>query len=266
MPYMLTVDNDVFGEEKHWAAVTQDQIRELRQHFLDTWNEEDGEWPHESIRAIRSSVCASCSTAQLLSRVFCSILSLPFARCLSPCLTYTNSPNSSPWYSFKSWALSPKQNDILMCHILTVLCKCYLEVRADVPLFTPSFRPMTARFSASSSRVLCANFNCPLIGVSFFDIDFTKFIFNVFLKRYPMGLGYVIVYDMPWLFNAAWKVIRGWMMPEAAERVKMVNKSQITDYIDPKDLPVRMGGTDTYEYSYVPGKPLGERVGDSSKM
>lgn len=41
MPYML--ENDVFGEEKNWALVTPEQIRELRQHFLDTWNEEDGE-------------------------------------------------------------------------------------------------------------------------------------------------------------------------------------------------------------------------------
>ncbi|KAK8787604.1 hypothetical protein V5799_022620, partial [Amblyomma americanum] len=53
MPYML--ENDVFGEEKNWELVTPEQIRELRQHFLDTWNEEDDLYYDEDVKKIRES-------------------------------------------------------------------------------------------------------------------------------------------------------------------------------------------------------------------
>ncbi|CAN8029683.1 unnamed protein product [Ixodes persulcatus] len=267
MPYMLSLDNDVFGEEKHWEAVTQDQIKELRQHFLDTWNEEDGECFVGSDRCCRGYKSDSRSydiwlDSKLNGRTkishFVFVFSLPFAEIKE---------ESIPKAFFEQKAIYPYNKDKLGCYVLVLQNKNYTKNMADAIQVKQVFLYFLEKlYNEHGAKKVTMLLDCTDAGLSNLDIDFTKFIFNVFLKRYPMGLGYVIVYDMPWLFNAAWKVIRGWMMPEAAERVKMVNKSQITDFIDPKDLPVRMGGTDTYEYSYVPGKPLGERVGDSSKM
>ncbi|KAH8041380.1 hypothetical protein HPB51_014661 [Rhipicephalus microplus] len=55
------------------------------------------------------------------------------------------------------------------------------------------------------------------------------------------------------------KMIKGWL-PFGVERLKTVNKKDIQQYIDAKYLPVRMGGVDTYEYTYTPGSPLGDGI------
>lgn len=269
MPYMLTLDNDVFGEEKHWAAVTQDQIRDLRQHFLDTWNEEDDVYYEEDVKKIRESddfcrkmIAHVRGDMELAHKV--AAYSLRWRKYVK---IADIKEEGIPKAFFEQKAIYPYNKDKLGCYVLVLQNKNYTKNMADAIQVKQVFLYFLEKlYNDHGAKKVTMLLDCSDAGLSNLDIDFTKFIFNVFLKRYPMGLGYVIVYDMPWLFNAAWKVIRSWMMPEASERVKMVNKTQITEFIDPKDLPVRMGGTDTYEYSYVPGKPLGERVGDSSKM
>lgn len=260
MPYML--ENDVFGEEKHWNAITQDQIQELRQRFLDTSNEEDDVYYDEDIKKMKESddfcrkmIAHVRSDMELAYKV--ATYSLRWRRYVK---IQEITETSIPKEYFEQHAIYPYNKDKLGCHVLVLRCKNYSKGLGDVLQVKQVFLFFLEKlYNEMGAKKVTMVFDCSDATLGNLDIDFTKFIFNVFLKRYPMGLGYVLVYDMPWLFNAAWKVIRAWMMPEATERVKMVNKSEIKDYIDPKYLPERMGGTDTYEYKYVPGKPLGER-------
>ncbi|XP_064474589.1 motile sperm domain-containing protein 2-like [Ornithodoros turicata] len=102
-------------------------------------------------------------------------------------------------------------------------------------------------------------FDCTDAAIANFDMELIKFIIAVFKEYYPWALGHIIVYNMPWLFNAAWKIIKTMIPSEGVQRIKFVSKETLLDYVDSDKLPVCMGGQDQYVYEYVKGKPLGER-------
>uniref|UniRef100_A0A8C1YF78 Motile sperm domain containing 2 n=1 Tax=Cyprinus carpio TaxID=7962 RepID=A0A8C1YF78_CYPCA len=100
--------------------------------------------------------------------------------------------------------------------------------------------PLTVVFDMSES------------GLSNIDMDFVKYIINCFKVYYPKFLSKMIMYEMPWIMNAAWKIVKTWLGPEAISKLKFVTKSDIQTYVGPEHLPPHMGGTDQFKYSYPP--------------
>ncbi|GFR73199.1 5'-nucleotidase [Elysia marginata] len=92
--------------------------------------------------------------------------------------------------------------------------------------------------------------SCGLVNL---DMDFVKYIITIFKFYYPTFLGYMLIYDMPWIFNAAWKIVKAWLSAEAAAKIKFVTKSDVQTYVLAKDLPDYMGGTDIFTYYYQRG-------------
>uniref|UniRef100_A0A8C4ITF0 Motile sperm domain containing 2 n=1 Tax=Dicentrarchus labrax TaxID=13489 RepID=A0A8C4ITF0_DICLA len=89
-------------------------------------------------------------------------------------------------------------------------------------------------------------------GLSNIDMEFVKYIINCFKVYYPKFLSKMIIVDMPWIMNAAWKIVKSWLGPEAISKLKFASKSEIQTFIDPEYLPPHMGGTDPFKYSYPP--------------
>ncbi|KAI1899331.1 hypothetical protein AGOR_G00060690 [Albula goreensis] len=89
-------------------------------------------------------------------------------------------------------------------------------------------------------------------GLGNIDMDFVKYIINCFKVYYPKFLSKMIMYEMPWIMNAAWKIVKTWLGPEAISKLKFVSKSEVQNYIGPEYLPPHMGGTDPFKYSYPP--------------
>ncbi|BFZ14844.1 hypothetical protein BsWGS_17883 [Bradybaena similaris] len=85
------------------------------------------------------------------------------------------------------------------------------------------------------------------------DIDFVKYIITIFRQYYPTFLAYMLMYDMPWIFNAAWKMIKSWLNQETVAKIKFVTRADIHTYVKAEDLPPHMGGTDDFEFVYTPG-------------
>lgn len=81
-------------------------------------------------------------------------------------------------------------------------------------------------------------------GYGNMDMDLIGFLISLFKEYYPWALGFIMVYDMPWLFNTAWKAIKSWVPAEGVERIKFVDRNTITNYISPENLPEYMGGTE----------------------
>ncbi|CAJ1079498.1 motile sperm domain-containing protein 2 [Xyrichtys novacula] len=89
-------------------------------------------------------------------------------------------------------------------------------------------------------------------GLSNIDMDFVKYIINCFKVYYPKFLSKMIIVDMPWIMNAAWKIVKSWLGPEAISKLKFASRTEIQSFIDPEYLPSHMGGTDPFKYSYPP--------------
>ncbi|XP_002737832.1 motile sperm domain-containing protein 2-like [Saccoglossus kowalevskii] len=92
-------------------------------------------------------------------------------------------------------------------------------------------------------------------GLQNMDLEMVKFIITCFKFYYPNMLGVMLVYELPWILNAAWKIIQSWLSEEARKKVILRNKSTIQQQVGADILPPYMGGNDTFEWKYVPTPP-----------
>ena len=53
----------------------------------------------------------------------------------------------------------------------------------------------------------------------------------------------MIIFQMQFIFNAAWKIIKNWLPPESVKLIKFVDKKSIREYVQESQLFVHMGGT-----------------------
>ncbi|XP_013405632.1 motile sperm domain-containing protein 2 [Lingula anatina] len=94
-----------------------------------------------------------------------------------------------------------------------------------------------------------------MAGMSNVDLDLLKFLITAFTTNFPALLAYFLIYEMPWLFNAIWKIVKTWLNAEQSKRVIFVKKTGIQEYINKEELWEHMGGLDTYKYHYIPPTP-----------
>ena len=98
------------------------------------------------------------------------------------------------------------------------------------------------------------------------NMDYTpvKFMIKCFEANYPESLGTVLVYKAPWVFNAVWSIVRGWLDPVVAGKVHFAkNIDELANYIPRTQIPAELGGDEKWTYTYpepVPGE--NEKMGD----
>jgi hypothetical protein len=92
------------------------------------------------------------------------------------------------------------------------------------------------------------------------NMDYTpvKFMIKCFEANYPESLGTVLVYKAPWVFNAVWSIVRGWLDPVVAGKVHFAkNIEELEKYVPRKQIPSELGGDEDWTYEYpepVPGE------------
>ncbi|XP_017278198.1 motile sperm domain-containing protein 2 [Kryptolebias marmoratus] len=89
-------------------------------------------------------------------------------------------------------------------------------------------------------------------GLSNIDMEFVKYIVNCFKVYYPKFLSKMVIVEMPWIMNAAWKIVKSWLGPEAVSKLRFVSRADVQTFIGPEYLPPYMGGTDLFKYNYPP--------------
>ncbi|XP_042208251.1 motile sperm domain-containing protein 2-like [Homarus americanus] len=98
-------------------------------------------------------------------------------------------------------------------------------------------------------------------GMKNMDMEFIQYMINLFKNYYPWFLNYIVVFEMPWLLSAMWKIIKTWLPPKSVEKIKFVDKKSLKDFVDPDQCLINWGGTDNYEYKFEPEvTPLDEPV------
>lgn len=95
-------------------------------------------------------------------------------------------------------------------------------------------------------------FDCRSAGLKNMDMEFIQFIIGVFKDYYPQMLNYILVFEMPWVLNAAWKVIKAWLPAAAVKKIKFLTKSNVGEYIDDDNRFEAWGGSDDWEYVFEP--------------
>lgn len=88
-------------------------------------------------------------------------------------------------------------------------------------------------------------------GLSNLDMELIKYLIGLFKTYYPNFLNYIIIFEMPWVLNAAFKVIKTWLPAKAIPKIKNVNKSTLKDHVDPNDALICWGGNNDYIFQFV---------------
>lgn len=71
------------------------------------------------------------------------------------------------------------------------------------------------------------------------------------------------IYELPWIFNQIWKLVRSWLDEDAKKIVKFAQISNIGEIIDEHHLPDYMGGRGSKNYRHVPkGVPCVEELAE----
>lgn len=92
------------------------------------------------------------------------------------------------------------------------------------------------------------------------NMDYTpvKFIIKCFEANYPESLGTVLVYKAPWVFNAVWSIVRGWLDPVVAGKVSFVKTvDDLAKFVPRDQIPADLGGDEDWVYKFpepVPGE------------
>lgn len=82
-----------------------------------------------------------------------------------------------------------------------------------------------------------------------------KFMIKCFEANYPESLGTVLVYKAPWIFNAIWNIIRGWLDPVVAGKVHFAkNVDELEKFVPRSQIPTELGGDEKWQYDYVEPK------------
>ncbi|XP_075535957.1 motile sperm domain-containing protein 2-like isoform X1 [Dermacentor variabilis] len=259
MPYML--DNDAFGDREYWDRVTMEQIQELRLRLQ--------QWPERHELCYPDELQRVMEDDDYCRNIVCQVrLNMPSAhKFVADMLRWRRAMRLHelreeilPKAVLERCIVYPHGKDTAGSHVLVLRNKNYIKGLADRDSVKRVFIFFIEKlFNECGAKKITVLMDCSDIGVSNIDVDLLKFVVDVFISKYPIGLGNALIYNMPWLLNAILRMIKS-ILPYGAERLKTVNKDDVQQYIDAKYLPVHMGGTDTYEYSYIPGRPLGDRA------
>jgi len=95
-------------------------------------------------------------------------------------------------------------------------------------------------------------FDCRNGGLKNMDMEFMQFMIGVMKDFYPDPLNYILVFEMPWVLNAAFKIIKAWLPPPAVKKIKFLTKSNMSEYVDDENRLEAWGGLDTWEYKWEP--------------
>ncbi|BFF98098.1 motile sperm domain-containing protein 2 [Drosophila madeirensis] len=88
-------------------------------------------------------------------------------------------------------------------------------------------------------------------GLGNMDIDFIKNIVNLFETKYPYVPNYILVHELPFLLNAAFKLVKTFLPAKAVEILRVTTKKDVTEYVDKDNCLALWGGNDEYEYKFV---------------
>lgn len=89
-------------------------------------------------------------------------------------------------------------------------------------------------------------------GLRNVDMDLTRYIITTLKNYYPYSLNYILVFDLPWVLNTTFHIIKRLLPAKAVDRLKNVDRTTIKEYIDEDNMHVSWGGRDDYEFMFIP--------------
>jgi len=82
-------------------------------------------------------------------------------------------------------------------------------------------------------------FDCSGAGLKNVDMDIIKFLINIFENYYPNMLGKILVFDLPWILNPVFTIIKALLPPPAAKILEIVTGRDVGEHMEDSSWLVR---------------------------
>ena len=89
-------------------------------------------------------------------------------------------------------------------------------------------------------------------GLGNMDMELVKYLITLFKVYYPYFLNYIVIYQMPWVLSAAFKVVKTLLPAKAVEKMRFVTKDTLKDIVTPEQALAVWGGKDNYTFEFIP--------------
>ncbi|KAJ3091263.1 hypothetical protein HK102_001165 [Quaeritorhiza haematococci] len=84
------------------------------------------------------------------------------------------------------------------------------------------------------------------------DYQVVQFLVNVLESYYPESLGGLYIVNAPFVFNGCWQVIRPWIDPVVASKIKFIKTAELKQYIPLQYIPKTLDPQGSQDYQYRP--------------
>ncbi|KAJ8973394.1 hypothetical protein NQ317_002762 [Molorchus minor] len=152
-----------------------------------------------------------------------------------------------------SGAFFPYGADINGCTLLILKSKKYVKGAIDPDELKRCVIYWFERLERQTKgKKITLFFDMEGSGLSNMDMDFIKYLIGLFKEYYPFFLNYIIIFEMPWILSAAFKIIKSWLPEKAIEKIKFVGKKDIKTYVPLDQAFKSWGGQSDYVFSFIP--------------
>lgn len=110
-------------------------------------------------------------------------------------------------------------------------------------------------------------FDLSEFSLSNMDYSAVKFIIQCLEGHFPESLGILFVHNAPWFFTGIWSVIKNWIDPVVASKIKFTKSSNdLSEYIPLEFVTRNLGGNNPSEYKFIePDLTENDFMNDSKK-
>lgn len=99
-------------------------------------------------------------------------------------------------------------------------------------------------------------FDLSNFSMSNMDYSPVKFMIKCFERHYPECLGFLLIHNAPWMFTGIWNIIKGWIDPVVASKIKFTKTTEdVAKYIPMEWVEKNLGGTNENSYEFIEPVP-----------
>ncbi|XP_068627222.1 motile sperm domain-containing protein 2-like [Battus philenor] len=147
----------------------------------------------------------------------------------------------------------PRGRDIDGCLLLIIKSKMHVKGQKEFEEIKKAIIYWFDRIEREENgNKITLFFDLDGCGLSNMDMELTNYLISLFKSYYPFFLNYIIIYQMPWVMSAAFKVIKSLLPAKGVEKMKFVNKDTLKEYVTPEQALTCWGGKDPYKFEFVP--------------
>ncbi|CAH4033091.1 unnamed protein product [Pieris brassicae] len=143
--------------------------------------------------------------------------------------------------------------DIDSCLLFIMNSKAYIKNQRDLEALKKVFIYWLERLEREEGgKKVTLFFDMDGCGINNMNLNLFSYMINVLKCYYPNFINYIIIFQMPWILSAGFRIVKEMLPAPAIERLRIINKDKLNDLIAPEQALVSWGGKDNYKFEFVP--------------